>query len=120
MEPPKHNEWDPDLPDPGASRKYNEEFGDFIRECVSKLNPVDLSKTLSLPGLNRFLPDDEDTPETAPGGESPDKEEGVQPALVTVKNRPINLRRQRLQPDDTNPGDGGSDTEGEERLEQRE
>lgn len=119
MEPPKHNEWDPDLPDPGASRKYNEEFGDFIRDCIKKLNPVDLSKTLSVPGLNRFLPDDEETPEPAPGSESPEKDEGVQPTVVSVKSREISPQKQRLQPDDTGLGDEDSETEEEEHSEKQ-
>jgi hypothetical protein len=63
MEPPRHDVWDADYPEKGANRKIESEYINFIRDCVRKLTPADESKVISIPGLNRFLPDDDETPE---------------------------------------------------------
>jgi len=65
MEPPRHDTWDADHPEKGANKPTESEYVHFIRECVKELAPLDDSKVLTLPGLNRFLPDDDDTPEEA-------------------------------------------------------
>jgi len=63
MEPPRHDVWDPDHPEKGANRKTESEYVNFIRDCIRRLTPADESKVISIPGLNRFLPDDDETPE---------------------------------------------------------
>ncbi len=79
MEPPRHDVWDPDHPEKGENKHIESEYNRFIRDCVKELAPVDSSKVLSLPGLNRFLPDDDETTEEAfddqpkSKGESPDR-----------------------------------------------
>jgi hypothetical protein len=63
MEPPRHDIWDADHPEKGLNRKIESEYVNFIRDCIRKLTPSDESKVISIPGLNRFLPDDDETPE---------------------------------------------------------
>lgn len=65
MEPPRHDMWDADHPEKGLNKHIESEYAHFIRECIKELAPTDDSKVLSLPGLNRFLPDDDETPEEA-------------------------------------------------------
>lgn len=63
MEPPRHDTWDANHPEKGASKKIESEYVNFIRECIYKLAPTDDTKVISIPGLNKFLPDDDDAPE---------------------------------------------------------
>lgn len=115
MEPPRHDEWDADHPEKGANKKTEIELISFIRECVGSLTPGDESKTLAIPGLSRFLPDDEETPEQSFGGEGkPDKGEESPdrvPKAQQLPGRKIDPRRRQLQPDDTKPGSGLEPTE---------
>jgi hypothetical protein len=55
MEPPRHDIWDPDHPERNANKKVEIEYMGFIRECIRKLVPVDDSKVISIPDLNRFF-----------------------------------------------------------------
>jgi len=102
MEPPRHDEWDPDHPERGANKRIESEYMAFIRECINKLVPVDDSKVITIPGLNRFLPDDDETPdESFDSGEATSKEETPDRALLpeTIEGRKIDPRRQTMQPD---------------------
>jgi hypothetical protein len=65
MEPPRHDFWDPNHPEKGQNKPIESEYSHFIRECIRKLAPLDEATTISIPGLNKFLPDDEDSPEDA-------------------------------------------------------
>ena len=87
MEPPKHNEWDPDLPERGASKKYEREYVKFIRDAIASLAPVDDSDHIEIEGLNRFLPDDGAEPEKpfeSTEEEEASKEPAVQPPDFTI------------------------------------
>jgi uncharacterized membrane protein YgcG len=106
MEPPRHDTWDPDHPERGANKKVETEYMSFIRECIRKLVPVDDSKVISIPDLNRFLPDDDETNEESfDGSESSSKTETSQrsPLPPTIPGRKIDPRQQRMQPDNTKP-----------------
>jgi hypothetical protein len=61
MEPPRHDEWDPDHPEKGAHKKTFAELRDFIRECVGQLAPVTADEVLDVPDLASLLPDDDDS-----------------------------------------------------------
>jgi len=65
MEPPRHDVWDADHPEKGANKKIETEYLGFVRSCVKKLTPADDAKVLSIPGLHRFLPDDDEAPEAS-------------------------------------------------------
>jgi len=60
MEPPRHDKWDPNHPTEKANTKIHSVITLFVRAALKRLNPVDLSKRLSVPGLERFLPDQDD------------------------------------------------------------
>lgn len=90
MEPPKHDEWDPDLPERGLSKKFEREYLKFIREAIASLAPVDETDHIEIEGLNRFLPDDGAEPEKpfeSPNDLNPSKERAVQPPDFTVTPR---------------------------------
>jgi hypothetical protein len=119
MEPPKHDVWDPDHPEKGANKSVENEYFGFLRECVGKLSPATESKDLSIPGLSRYLPDDEDSPEEDFGAgdeesTEEDKGEGLIPNALPTKIVPskIDPRKRTMQPDEQNPGDGEGQTEG--------
>lgn len=63
MEPPRHDIWDPDHPEKGVNRKIETEYVNFIRAAIKELTPADNSTVISVPELNRYLPDDADSPE---------------------------------------------------------
>jgi len=114
MEPPRHDTWDPDHPLKGANKKIETEYMTFIRECIRKLVPVDDSKIISIPGLNRFLPDDDETPEESfDAGESTSKDETPDrsPLPETIEGRKIDPRRQTMQPDKSKPEGDEEETE---------
>jgi len=114
MEAPRHNVWDADRPEKGANKKIEAEYMGFIRECIKKLVPVDDSKVISIPGLNRFLPDDDETPEEAfDAGESASKEETPErsPLPEKIEGRKIDPRRQTMQPDKQKPQGEEDETE---------
>ncbi len=90
MEPPKHDQWDSDLPERGASKKYEREYVKFIREAIVSLAPVDNSDHIEIEGLNRFLPDDgaeNENPFETPKGEEASQEVAVEPPNFTVLPR---------------------------------
>jgi hypothetical protein len=60
MEPPKHDKWDPNHPTEKANTKIFSAITTFIRAELKKLNPVDLSKQITIRGTERFLPDQDD------------------------------------------------------------
>ena len=117
MEPPRHDTWDPDHPLKGANKKIETEYMTFIRECIRKLVPVDDSKIISIPGLNRFLPDDDETPEESfDAGESTSRDETPDrsPLPEKIEGRKIDPRRQTMQPDKSKPeGDEGETETGD-------
>ena len=115
MEPPKHDIWDPDHPEKGANRKIESEYVNFIRECIRKLVPSDDAKTLAVPGLNRFLPDDDETPEeTFDSADSESREETPDRQALPdkIEGKKIDPKRRLMQPDDSSADDGDEDTEG--------
>ena len=61
MEPPKHDEWDKDHPEPGSNRKTLVELNDWLREKIKAFKPIDNSTTITIPDLYKLLPDDSDT-----------------------------------------------------------
>lgn len=116
MEPPRHDEWDPDHPEKGANKKTEAEFVSFIRECVRALTPPDESKALSIPGLGRYLPDDDETPDEEFGGEGGKPYDGKEsadrrPKPQKLEGRKIDARRRQLQPDETKPDAGADETD---------
>jgi len=121
MEPPKHDIWDRDHPEKGANKAVENEYFGFLRECVGKLAPEDDSKVLNIPGLSRFLPDDDETPEEEFGSGSEkdadeNKTEGFNPNALPTKILPskIDHKKRTMQPDEQNPEDGENETEGGE------
>ena len=114
MEPPRHDMWDPDHPERGANKKVEKEYMDFIKECIKKLVPIDDSKVISIPDLNRFLPDDDDTDEESfDGSESSSKNETPErsPLPESISGRKIDPRQQRMQPDNAKPEGEEEETE---------
>lgn len=57
MEPPRHDEWDVDRPEKGASRKIQTEYRTWLRKILIELSPKVESKTLEVDELADFLPD---------------------------------------------------------------
>lgn len=115
MEPPKHDEWDPDHPDKGAHKKTHAELVNFIRSCIKQLAPADDGKAIPVPGLNKYLPDDDETPEESfdDGGEQKVESFKRQLAPGKVEGRKIELRK-RMQPDQSTPEEGEEETESPE------
>lgn len=102
MEPPRHDDWDPDHPEKAAHKKTADEFASYIRDCIKELAPVDNQKVLTIPELNQYLPDDEESPEEGFEGE-PDngsgKAEGftARPTAELIKGKRIE-RKPRIPP----------------------
>ncbi len=117
MEPPRHDEWDPNHPEKNKNKKTEHEYGHFIRECIKHLVPVDDSKVIALSDLSRFLPDDDDSPEAPFDSGDGEKGESFErsPLPAKIKGRKIDPRRAVLETDDTVPGegDGGGGGEGD-------
>jgi hypothetical protein len=116
MEPPKHDEWDPNHPEKNMHRKTASEFTSYIRECIKKLAPADGEKVLSIPDLNQYLPDDEEAPDEGFEGvaeQEKSKRESFerQPEKQKISTRKIDKPRQKMQPDETHPGEGEADTD---------
>lgn len=102
MEPPRHDTWDPDHPERGANKKVEREYMDFVRECIAKLVPIDDSKVISIPDLNRFLPDDDEADEESfDGSDATTTDETAErsPLPEVIPGRTIDPRLQRMQPD---------------------
>ncbi|MCY7358786.1 MAG: hypothetical protein LH609_15265 [Rudanella sp.] len=66
MEPPRHDEWDLDRPEKGASRKYLNEYKNWLRKILLDLSPKVESTTLEVDELADYLPDSP-TSETGSG-----------------------------------------------------
>jgi len=118
MEPPRHDVWDPDHPEKGANRKIESEYIAFIRECVRKLTPADESKVISIPGLNRFLPDDDETPEEsfdgAPNDNTSQETSERTPLPEKIPGRKMDTKPKHMQPDHLEPeGEDGETEQGE-------
>jgi len=118
MEPPRHDTWDPDHPEKGDNKKIESEFVHFIRDSIRNLVPSDDSKVIFLPGLSRFLPDDDETPEDAfEGGEDQKAESAERSRLPEkVEGRKIDPRRTSAKPDHVKPGEGSDEVEGESDI----
>jgi hypothetical protein len=118
MEPPRHDIWDPDHPEKGANRKIESEYVNFIRDCIRKLTPADESKVISIPGLNRFLPDDDETPEESFEGvmnedyrqETPERGRLAE----KIPGRKMDTKTKPMQPDHLKPAEADGETEGGE------
>lgn len=114
MERPRHDIWDPDHPEKGANKKTEIEYMTFIRDCIRKLTPVDELKVISIPDLNRFLPDDDESDEESfDGGESTSKNETPErlPLPEKIPARRIDPHRQSIQPDKSKPEGDEEETE---------
>jgi len=111
MEPPRHDVWDADHPEKGTNRKIESEYVNFIRDCIRKLTPVDESKVISIPGLNRFLPDDDETPEENFDGAMNDayrqETSDRSPLPEKIPGRKIDYKEKPKRP----PGDAPADIE---------
>ena len=109
MEPPRHDIWDADYPEKGVNRKVESEYVNFIRDCIRKLTPADESKVISIPGLNRFLPDDDETPEESFDGalkedhraETPERS----PLPEKIPGRKVDCKEKPLWPPGNAPAD---------------
>jgi len=115
MEPPRHDIWDADHPEKGANRKIESEYINFVRDCIRKLTPADESKVISIPGLNRFLPDDDETPEESFDGamneayrqETPERS----PLPEKIPGRKMDSKTKPMQPDHLKPNEADGETE---------
>jgi hypothetical protein len=85
MEPPEHNEWSPNLPELGASKKIDDEITNYVRLKIKELLEVDDSKPLEPEGLGRYLPE---TDEDGKGKES-DGDGDVMPENAIIPTSPI-------------------------------
>jgi len=117
MEPPRHDNWDPNHPEKGANKKTEAEYVSFIRDCLKKLAPVDESKVITIPGLSKFLPDDDETPEETFGGTDEDAKQETperRPLPQKINGQRLDPRRRHMQPDGTKPRDGEYPTEADD------
>lgn len=113
MEPPKHDEWDLDHPEKGAHKKTHAELVNFIRSCIKQLAPADDGKAISVPGLHKYLPDDDETPEESFDETGPEqKAESFKRQLTPgrIEGKKIEPRKE-MQPDQSTPEEGEEDTE---------
>lgn len=69
MEPPRHDKWDPNLPEKNANTAVKEQYTKWLREKVQALSPTTTDGTIDLDELSPYLPDDEDTAEPGFGGD---------------------------------------------------
>ncbi|MGO9274998.1 MAG: hypothetical protein ACLQOO_33000 [Terriglobia bacterium] len=117
MEPPRHDYWDSDHPEKGANRKTEAEYVQFIRDCVKTLLPADDAKVISVPGLNRFLPDDDESPdEPFDGVKDLEKAESAErsPLPEKIEGKKIDSRRSSVAPDHAEEGEGEGEAQGED------
>lgn len=112
MEPPRHDEWDPNHPEKNANKKTEHEYGHFIRECIKQLLPVDDSKVILLSDLSRFLPDDDDSPDAPFDTGDGERKESLErsPLPEKIAGRKIDPRRAVLEPDNAASGEGEEPT----------
>lgn len=114
MEPPRHDIWDRDHPEKGANRKIENEYVGFIRGKLRDLAPVDPTKVIAVPGLNKYLPDDEDSDEQPFDGSADEsKGESAEPATPPppMPVRVIPRDRRMPQPDSARPILGEDETD---------
>jgi len=116
MEPPRHDQWDPDHPEKGLNKKIEAEYIHFIRDCIRDLSAGDDTKVISVPGLSRFLPDDDETPEDAFEGGDQQMAESVDRSRLPekIEGKKIDPRKTTAQPDHAVPGDGDGEGEGDD------
>jgi hypothetical protein len=113
MEPPKHDIWDPDHPEKGAHKRTYSELVNFIRSCIKSFLPADDSRAIAVPGLQRYLPDDDETPEESFDEAGPEQTaESFRRQLTPgkVEGRSIESRRS-MRPDEAVPEQHGDETE---------
>jgi hypothetical protein len=118
-EPPQHNAWDPDRPEPGKSRKILKEINEFVIESVKSLTPAVTGTVVDIPELSKFLPDDSDDPsetfDEQPGAvhkKSTDKTESFdnQPLPKKIVARNVGIKPATA-PGGQSPGDGDGELE---------
>jgi hypothetical protein len=114
MEPPRHDVWDPDHPEKGINKKVEAEYVHFIRDCIKNLTSGDDAKIISVPGLSRFLPDDDESPEDAFEGGDEQKAESADRSRLPEKivGKKIDPRRTTAQPDQNVSGEGDGQDDG--------
>jgi hypothetical protein len=114
MEPPRHDIWDPDHPEKAENKKIESEFVHFIRDSIRNLLPSDETNVILVPGLSRFLPDDDETPEDAfEGGEDQKSESESRSRLPEkIEGKKIDPRRTTTRPDHVAPGEGEEEGDG--------
>lgn len=96
MEPPEHNEWSPNLPDHGASKKIDDEIANFVRSKIRELLAVDDSKPLEPEGLGKYLPE---TDEDGKGKEG-DGDGDIMPENAIIPTSPIGSKPPKKTSDD--------------------
>jgi hypothetical protein len=113
MEPPRHDTWDPDHPEKGDNKKIESEYVHFIRDSIRNLLSSDETKVIFVPGLSRFLPDDDDTPEDLFEGGEDRKDESADRSRLPEKigGKTIDPRRTSARPDHVKPGEGTDEIE---------
>jgi hypothetical protein len=116
MEPPRHDVWDGNHPEKGENKKIEVEYVQFIRDCVKELLPTDDAKVISVPGLNRFLPDDDESAEEAFEGEGEQKDESPDGGRLPekIEGKKIDPRRTFAKRSHVELGEGEEDVEGGE------
>jgi hypothetical protein len=103
MEPPKHDIWSGDYPEKGMNKHVEAEYVQFIRDCIKNLLTSDSETVISVPGLNRFLPDDDDSEDDPlPGGER-EKQESPERSQLPEK-----LSTKRIDPRQSSEKPGGT------------
>ncbi len=87
MEPPRHNEWDVNLPYKGANRAVQEEYRRWLRDRLVDLAPKLETKTVEVDELADYLPDtissEGGKPKVKP--DSPDSTQGPTTGADTVQ-----------------------------------
>ena len=114
MEPPRHNEWDPDRPDKRANRKTRNEYTEFFKEKVRELTPVGSGDTIEMDELSPYLPDESLKGEPGIGGSPDPKQKGVEafpkiPVDGEVKGRDVRPKKQTQPTPDAEPDEEGDD-----------
>lgn len=58
MEPPRHDDWDKDRPEPRANKKTLDELYGWLKQKVRSIKFVEESHVTDIPDLYKWLPDD--------------------------------------------------------------
>lgn len=116
MEPPRHDAWDPDLPEKGQNKKVDTELTAFLRENIRALTPADDSKTVMIPGLSQFLPDDHETPEqhfdAEPEQARREESAARRPIAKKLSGQKIDPKRRVAPPQEQVGGEDRSESDG--------